>query len=164
MLLALFTASLFFSIVSPQLIELTQKNILTKELTARTNLTVYHVVVIFNLALVSLTYLIIYYLTAQSRRREIGVLRCLGGKRGSIFKLLWFEALLLSCVGSGTGVILLFTLFKTTFRDFLTVVPPGQALVSACISMGVIIVLNLFSMSFTALSGAFLDPYEVIRS
>ena len=60
--------------------------------------------------------------TIADRRRELGILRAVGGSRGQVRGTLWMEAVALAMVGVilglAVGAVHLYDVLELTFRDF----------------------------------------------
>lgn len=112
-----------------------------------------------------------FYMIVSERRREIGLLRAMGGNRRQIATLILTEAALLSISGGAAGTILGFTLlmsFKNLMIHYLKLPYLFPSLFE-------LLLLSAGALSFSLVTGllsAFLpsfaviktEPYEAIRS
>jgi putative ABC transport system permease protein len=112
-----------------------------------------------------------FYMIVNERRREIGLLRAMGGNRGHIAAIILNEAVLLSSTGGATGILLGFALLSG-FKDLLLHYLKLPYLFPNTEQMIILTVGALLFSILTGLSAALLpsisvlkiEPYEAIRS
>jgi putative ABC transport system permease protein len=110
----------------------------------------------------------------NERCRELGLLRAIGAKTGTVFRLVWVEAVMLTTIGGLMGIVLgamLLRLFTRTIGFHLELLnipflwPSLMAM--ATIAAGVVLLSMLVGSVgavYPALVGSRADPYEAIRS
>jgi putative ABC transport system permease protein len=110
-------------------------------------------------------------LVANERKREIGILRMLGAKKGFVFRTIITESLMLAVIGTVIGTIVAGTIILI-FNNLIVIslgIPflwPGldNMLVQVWLVMiGAIAISGLASL-YPAVVASRLDPYEAIRS
>ncbi len=112
-----------------------------------------------------------FYMIVNERRREIGLLRAMGGNRGHIAAIILTEAAFLSSGGGAAGIVLGFTLLSG-FKDLLLhylklpyLFPSTEQMVMLTIGALLFSVLTgLFAALLPSLSVLRIEPYEAIRS
>ncbi len=112
-----------------------------------------------------------FYMIANERRREIGLLRAMGANRGHIAEIILTEASLLSVSGGAVGVALGFSLlisFKNLMLHYLKLpylFPSTAELVVLVVGALVFSLLTgLLSALLPSLSVIKTEPYDAIRS
>ena len=108
-------------------------------------------IVIMNIMLVSVT----------ERTKEIGIRKSLGARRNDILKQFLFEAVMLSAIGGGVGVLLAWIagviLTQFVFPTYLSI----TAVIVAVTVSGAI---GVVSGIWPARRAAWLDPIEALRA
>lgn len=106
---------------------------------------------------------------AQVRKKEIGILRAIGGQKIDVFKLILFEALILALMGGVPGSILgifavtpLIEWLQQGFAFSMLSLTPGLVAESLLLGVGLAIVLGTQAAIYPAWRSANLDPQEVI--
>ncbi len=111
-----------------------------------------------------------FYMIVNERQREIGLLRAMGAKKLHIFRLIIFEASLISVFGGIIGIILS-GVFLSAVKDLIKhnlklpyLVPSTSVLISLVIMAIVFAELTgLIASVLPALSASRMEPYEAIR-
>jgi putative ABC transport system permease protein len=123
-------------------------------------------VILVSLPLVAL----IAIMGANERRREIGILRALGGTRSFIFRLFFSETVFLAFIGSLLGVIgasLALYLFQDIIIAALqtTFVWPSIMVVLGQITLALLVSVGLAGMAalWPAYRASIMEPYDAIR-
>lgn len=110
----------------------------------------------------------------NERRKELGLLRAIGAKKHSLFRLLESEAVMLTTLGGLLGVvfgILLLRLFMRTIGFHLELLnipfiwpswPEAGGLAAAVIVMSVLV--GTVGAIYPAIVGSRMDPYDSIRA
>jgi putative ABC transport system permease protein len=107
----------------------------------------------------------------NERRREIGILRAMGGTKRFIFKLFFTEALALAAIGGVIGIFASFILIYS-FQNLiaLTLQIPflwptiGETLSEAGLALSIVISIGAIASLYPATTNSRLEPYEAIRS
>lgn len=114
---------------------------------------------------------VIFFMIGNERKKEIGLLRAMGAKKGDMFKILICEALMLSFIGGVTGIIcgsLLILLSGNSDITLLSIqfqTPSLQELIllyGACI--GISLITGTGGALYSAKRAAALEPFECIGS
>jgi putative ABC transport system permease protein len=110
----------------------------------------------------------------NERRKELGLLRALGARKRSVFKLVWSEATLLTTLGGLLGIVfgaVLLRLFIRTigFHLELLNIPFLWPSISemALIAFAVVLMsmmVGIIGALYPALVGSRMEPYDSIRS
>ncbi len=111
-----------------------------------------------------------FYMIVNERQREIGLLRAMGAKKFHIFRLIIFEASLISVFGGIIGIILS-GVFLSTVKDLIKhdlklpyLVPSTSVLITLVIMAIVFAELTgLIASVLPAISASKMEPYEAIR-
>ncbi|MDP6179124.1 MAG: FtsX-like permease family protein, partial [Desulfatiglandales bacterium] len=113
----------------------------------------------------------IFSMVVNERRREIGLLRAMGFRRGSVFKLIMYESTVLTGLGGILGILAGISLisylghfFQKTMKmpylwptnDFL------GALILICLAAG--LASGIFGALFPAARTSRMEPLEAIRT
>jgi putative ABC transport system permease protein len=112
-----------------------------------------------------------FYMIVNERRREIGLLRAMGGNRGHIAAIILNEAVLLSSAGGAAGIALGYALLMG-FKDLLLqhlklpyLFPDtGQMIVLTAGALLFSILTGLIAALLPSFSILRVEPYEAIRS
>jgi putative ABC transport system permease protein len=112
-----------------------------------------------------------FYMIVNERRREIGLLRAMGGNRGHIAAIILNEAVLLSSAGGAAGIGLGYVLL-IAFKDLLLqhlklpyLFPDtGQMIVLTAGALLFSILTGLIAALLPSFSILRVEPYEAIRS
>ncbi len=108
-------------------------------------------VVVMNIMLVSVT----------ERTREVGIRKAVGARSGNILLQFLLEAIMLSTIGGGLGVLGGFVLGSIGTSQLG--VPTGIALWSVLLGLGVASSVGIFFGVYPAMKAARLDPIEALR-
>lgn len=110
-------------------------------------------------------------MSVLERWQEIGIMKSMGAMTSHIFKLIWFETILLTLVGGIVGSTMSWILAAVTDKLIRSVLPysPTSALVQidfllALKAIGIIMVIGLVSGIYPAWKAAKIRPIEAIRS
>jgi len=113
---------------------------------------------------------VVFSMIVNERRREIGIFRAMGAKKGHIFRLMILEATILSFVGGILGVAAggaVLAGFRETIYTSLNIphLWPSMSrfviLVAFCLGLSVLT--GIVAALFPAIRAAFLEPYDAIR-
>jgi putative ABC transport system permease protein len=107
----------------------------------------------------------------NERRREIGILRAMGGTKRFIFKLLFTEALTLAAIGGVIGISASFILIYS-FQNLiaLTLQVPflwptiGETLSEAGLALLIVVSVGAIASLYPAAKNSQLESYDAIRS
>ena len=106
---------------------------------------------------------------AQVRKKEMGILRAIGGQKSDVFKLVLFEACFLAGIGGALGSILgmclvgpLINWLKQAFTFSVMTLTPALIAQGLLLGTGLSIVLGGLAALYPAWKSANLDPQEVI--
>jgi putative ABC transport system permease protein len=109
-----------------------------------------------------------FYMIVNERRREIGLLRAMGGNRGHIAAIILNEAVLLSSTGGATGILLGFALLSG-FKDLLLhylklpyLFPNTEQMTVGALLFSILT--GLSAALLPSISVLKIEPYEAIRS
>jgi putative ABC transport system permease protein len=108
-------------------------------------------IVIMNIMLVSVT----------ERTKEIGIRKSLGARRADILKQFMVEAVTLSAIGGGIGVLLAWLIGRVITATFFPTYLSIAAVITAVSVSGII---GVLSGIFPAWKAARLDPIEALRA
>jgi putative ABC transport system permease protein len=110
-------------------------------------------------------------MSVLERYQEIGILKTIGAMPGDIFRLVWFETLILCLVGGAVGVVMALGLARVTDLLIRRVIPyaPSGGLVQidarlALVTLGTILGIGLLSGVYPAWRAGRVRPLESIRS
>lgn len=126
------------------------------------------IVIVWILAIIVIA--LLFAITLNERKRELGILRSLGATRGKLTRLMLTEALLLSLYGTLPGTILagaaifLFAPMAVELLNIPFLLPSTITLASlAGISLAVSVLTSLLSAAWSALRGGDADIYDNMR-
>lgn len=110
----------------------------------------------------------------NERRRELGLLRAIGARKLSIFRLIVYEAALLTSFGGMLGVVfgvIIMRIYQRTIIFNLKSLnmpyiwpPPSSIILLAALAIGVAVVVGIAGAFYPALKGSKLHPYDAIRA
>lgn len=110
-------------------------------------------------------------MSVLERYQEIGIMKSMGATTAHIFRLIWFETIMLCFAGGVIGSALSAVLGKVTdsvIRYILPYAPTGSLvkidLALVLRAIGIIVAIGLFSGIYPALRAARIRPIEAIRS
>jgi putative ABC transport system permease protein len=110
-------------------------------------------------------------MSVLERWQEIGIMKSMGAMTSHIFKLIWFETILLTFAGGVIGSIMSWILASVTDALIRSVLPysPTSSLVQVDImlalkAIGIIMVIGILSGIYPAWKAAKIRPIEAIRS
>ncbi len=116
----------------------------------------------------------IFSTIVNERKRELGILRAVGAPKTSIFRLIVYEAAMLTCMGGGLGVVFGIVIMRVYERTIIFNLkslnmpylwPPVHSIVMlACIAIGSAVVVGIGGAFYPALKGSRLQPYDAIRA
>ncbi len=122
-----------------------------------------------NMLMISATFATI----AGERRREFGLLRAIGAKRGDIMRLMLYEASLLAAIGAALGLTvgtyIFFTFREEVTKSFEKLLIPffwpsaDAILATALAAFAAAVVMAFLGALYPALSAAREEPYAAIR-
>ncbi len=133
-------------------------------------------VMVFSIALIAVLISIMgvvntILMSVMERRQEIGILKAMGALAKDIFRLVWFETLILCFTGGLIGVVLALGTSKITDLLIRRVLPytPSGGLVKidsllVVFTMGLISLVGLFSGLYPSWKAGKVRPLETIRS
>ncbi len=133
-------------------------------------------VMVFSIAIIAILIAMVgvintILMSVFERFQEIGILKSMGAMTWDIFRLIWFETVILCLLGGIVGSILAYLLSKGTevlIRNLLPYSPTGS-LVQINIqliltTMGIILLIGILSGIYPAWRAARIRPIEAIRS
>ncbi len=110
----------------------------------------------------------------NERRRELGLLRAIGARKTSIFRLILYEAALLTSIGGLLGVLLGIVIMRIYQRTIVFNLkslnmpylwPPFSSIVLlALVAVGVAVAVGISGAFYPAVRGSKLHPYDAIRT
>jgi putative ABC transport system permease protein len=105
------------------------------------------------------------------RTREIGVMKALGASAIDIFKIIWFETILICFFGGAAGVALAFfgsNVVEQVIRHTLPYAPAGRLVFIRPSILGLsfvaTLIMGLIAGTYPALRASLMKPIEAIRS
>jgi putative ABC transport system permease protein len=133
-------------------------------------------VMVFSIALIAILIAVVgvvntILMSVMERYQEIGILKSMGAQAGDIFKLIWFETLVLCLSGGVIGIALAVATARLTevlIRELLPYSPTG-GLVSidatlVLLTLGVVTLIGLLSGVYPSWRAGRVRPLEAIRS
>lgn len=116
----------------------------------------------------------IFSTIVNERKRELGLLRALGARKVSIFRLIVYEAALLTSAGGILGVVVGVIIMRVYQRTIIFnlkelnmpyIWPPASSIVVlACIAIGSAVLVGVAGAFYPAVKGSKLQPYDAIRA
>ncbi|MBZ0155066.1 MAG: ABC transporter permease [Alphaproteobacteria bacterium] len=116
----------------------------------------------------------IFSTIVNERKRELGLLRAIGARKVSIFRLIVYEAALLTSAGGVLGVIVGIVIMRVYQRTILFNLkelnmpylwpPVSSIVVLACIAIGAAVLVGVGGAFYPAVKGSKLPPYDAIRA
>ncbi len=113
---------------------------------------------------------VVFSMIVNERRRELGIFRAMGARKGHVFRLIILEAAILSLAGGLVGVALgggVLYLFKDAIYASLNIPHLWPSAMRFLGLSGICIMMSLLTGVFAALGPAIraatLEPYEAIR-
>ncbi len=110
-------------------------------------------------------------MSVLERWQEIGIMKSMGAMTSHIFRLIWFETILLTFAGGVLGSVMSWILASTTDTLIRSVLPysPTSSLVQVDIllalkAIGIIMAIGIVSGIYPAWKAARIRPIEAIRS
>jgi putative ABC transport system permease protein len=159
-----------FKLPDVQVVSLTQvkTTIMTLVSTAR--------VMVFSIALIAILIAMrgvvnTILMSVMERRQEIGILKSMGAQAGDIFKLVWFETILLCVSGGIVGTLLALGTAKVTDLLIRRLLPysPSGGLISidlrlVLVTLGIVTFIGLVSGLYPSWKAGRMRPLDTIRS
>lgn len=116
----------------------------------------------------------IFSTIVNERKRELGILRALGAPKTAIFRLIVYEAALLTSMGGALGVFLGIVIMRVYQRTIIFNLkalnmpylwPPASSIVIlACAAVAAAVVVGIAGAFYPAVNGSRLQPYDAIRA
>jgi len=116
----------------------------------------------------------IFSTIVNERKRELGILRAIGASKISIFKLIVYEAAMLTSMGGALGVFLGIVIMRVYQRTIIFNLkalnmpylwpPASSIIILASIAIAAAVVVGVAGAFYPALQGSKLQPYDAIRA
>jgi len=116
----------------------------------------------------------IFSTIVNERKRELGILRAIGASKISIFKLIVYEAAMLTSMGGALGVFLGIVIMRVYQRTIIFNLkalnmpylwpPASSIIILASIAIAAAVVVGGAGAFYPALQGSKLQPYDAIRA
>jgi len=116
----------------------------------------------------------IFSTIVNERKRELGILRAIGASKISIFKLIVYEAALLTSMGGALGVFLGIVIMRVYQRTIIFNLkalnmpylwpPVSSIIILAAVAIAAAIGVGVAGAFYPALQGSKLQPYDAIRA
>lgn len=116
----------------------------------------------------------IFSTIVNERKRELGILRAIGARKTSIFKLIVYEAAMVTGIGGALGVFLGIVIMRVYQRTIIFNLkalnmpylwpPVSSIVVLASLAIVAAVAVGIAGAFYPALQGSKLQPYDAIRA
>jgi len=140
-----------------------------RQMTAMLDAFLLPIVVILAMGVVILG--VVFSMSANERRREIGLMRAMGATRAHVFRIILLEAIIICAMGGIFGILAgatLILVFKNKIMAALEMIyiwPSGTIVLSVLLlTLALSIVAGIVAGLFPALRASRMEPYHAIRT